>query len=139
MFLNEAFISEKDSSKTSKYSVVVNGHEKGRFKSSGIIASTGTGSSGWLYGAKRMTSFNVHDIIETLKTESQSSQENMERINQSSETLYLEDELANQISSETHFKADCDKIYYYVREPNESTNNEGFCTKLELESELNDG
>ena len=39
----------------------------GRFKSSGIIISTGTGSSGWLYGAKRITAVSVEDIIEELK------------------------------------------------------------------------
>jgi len=40
----------------------VDGIDIGRFKSSGIIVSTGTGSSGWLYGAKRVTAQNVNLI-----------------------------------------------------------------------------
>ena len=55
LMLNEAFLAEKDSSKVSQYKVNVDGIDIGRFKSSGIIVSTGTGSSGWLYGAKRVT------------------------------------------------------------------------------------
>lgn len=67
LFLNEAFISEKDPSRTSCYSAKANDTNLGRFKSSGIIISTGTGSSGWLYSAKRITSYNVRNIIKELK------------------------------------------------------------------------
>ena len=62
--LNEVFMAEKDSSKISQYKVQVDGIDIGRFKSSGIIISTGTGSSGWLYGAKRVTAKNVQAIAE---------------------------------------------------------------------------
>lgn len=65
--LNEAFVSEKDPSKISMYSLSANDQSLGKFRSSGILASTGTGSSGWLYGAKRMTSYNVRAIINELK------------------------------------------------------------------------
>jgi len=34
-----------------------------------MIVSTGSGSSGWLYGAKRVTSFNVKAIMKELKTD----------------------------------------------------------------------
>ena len=61
--LNEAFMAEKNASQTSIYRLKTNGNDIGRFRSSGIIISTGTGSSGWLYGAKRVTTFNVKDII----------------------------------------------------------------------------
>ena len=67
LFINEAFISEKNSSMTSQFSAIANDVHLGKFKCSGIIVAAGTGSSGWLYGAKRMTSFNVHDIIRELK------------------------------------------------------------------------
>ena len=59
-------MAEKDSSKTSTYQINVDGMNLGRFKSSGVIVSTGTGSSGWLYGAKRVTNTNVKDIAKEL-------------------------------------------------------------------------
>ena len=40
--------------------------DMGKIRSSGIIISTGSGSSGWLYGAKRVTNRNVNDIIQEL-------------------------------------------------------------------------
>lgn len=66
LMLNELFMAEKDSSKTSTYQINVDGMNLGRFKSSGVIVSTGTGSSGWLYGAKRVTNTNVKDIAKEL-------------------------------------------------------------------------
>lgn len=50
--LNEVFAAEKDVSCTSMYKIQVDGKNMGKFKSSGIMISTGTGSSGWLYSAK---------------------------------------------------------------------------------------
>jgi hypothetical protein len=35
----------------------------GKYKSSGIIISTGTGSTGWLYSAKRLTEINVERAL----------------------------------------------------------------------------
>ena len=43
---------EIDPSKVSNYRLTVDERELGRFKSSGIIISTGTGSTGWLHSAK---------------------------------------------------------------------------------------
>ena len=64
--LNELFLAEKDASKTSIYKMSVDGIKFGTFKSSGVIVSSGTGSSGWLYGAKRVTNNNVKDIAREL-------------------------------------------------------------------------
>lgn len=50
--LNEVFAAEKDVSCTSMYRINVDGRDMGKFKSSGIIIATGTGSSGWLYSAR---------------------------------------------------------------------------------------
>lgn len=50
--LNEIFAAEKDVSCTSMYRITVDGRDMGKFKSSGIIIATGTGSSGWLYSAR---------------------------------------------------------------------------------------
>ena len=64
--LNELFLAERDVSKTATYKVKADGVDVGRFRSSGILVSTGTGSSGWLYGAKRVTVNNVLDIAKEL-------------------------------------------------------------------------
>lgn len=55
LVLNEIFVAEKDTGKTSIYKLAVDGEDLGKFKSSGIIISTGTGSSGWLFSARRIT------------------------------------------------------------------------------------
>lgn len=60
--LNEVFAAEKDVSCTSMYKLQVDGKDMGKFKSSGIIISTGTGSSGWLYSARQITPHNVSII-----------------------------------------------------------------------------
>lgn len=50
--LNEVFCAERDVSSASRYCVQKDGIDLGVFKSSGLIVSTGTGSSGWLYAAR---------------------------------------------------------------------------------------
>lgn len=44
--------SEKDPSILSIYRLNVDGKDLGKFRSSGIIIATGTGSTGWLYSAR---------------------------------------------------------------------------------------
>lgn len=66
LMLNEMFMAEKDASKVSSYFLNANNIDIGKFKSSGIIISTGTGSSGWLYGAKRLSNTNVSDIAQKI-------------------------------------------------------------------------
>jgi NAD kinase len=53
--LNEIFIAEQDVGKTSTYKLIADGVDLGKFKSSGVILSTGTGSTGWLFSARRIT------------------------------------------------------------------------------------
>mgnify|MGYP001626820213 CR=1 FL=1 len=50
--LNETLAAEKDVSSASRYTVERDGQDLGLFKSSGIIISTGTGSTGWLYSVR---------------------------------------------------------------------------------------
>ena len=56
-------MAEKNASKTSMYQLKADKINMGKIRSSGIIISTGSGSSGWLYGAKRVTNRNVNDVI----------------------------------------------------------------------------
>jgi len=53
--LNEVFCAEADVSSASRYCITKDGVDLGVFKSSGLIVSTGTGSSGWLYSARQLT------------------------------------------------------------------------------------
>ena len=53
--LNEIFTAEKKVSEVSRYRIEKDGEDIGVFKSSGLIVSTGTGSSGWLYGVRQIT------------------------------------------------------------------------------------
>lgn len=66
LVLNEIFAAEKDTGKTSIYKLAVDNVELGKFKSSGIIISTGTGSSGWLFSARRITQSDVRTILNYL-------------------------------------------------------------------------
>ena len=66
--LNEVFAAEKDVSCTSMYRIEVDNKNMGKFKSSGIIISTGTGSSGWLYSARQITPHDVNLIKEIIGT-----------------------------------------------------------------------
>jgi len=66
LILNELFASEKDVGKTSIYRLKVDNKDLGKFKSSGIIISTGTGSSGWLFSARRITQSDVRTILNYL-------------------------------------------------------------------------
>lgn len=66
LVLNEIFAAEQDVGKASTYRLEVDGKDLGRFKSSGILVSTGTGSSGWLFSARRITQSDVWTILNYL-------------------------------------------------------------------------
>lgn len=63
LVLNEIFVAEQDTGKTSIYRLIVDNTYLGKFKSSGIIISTGTGSSGWLFSARRIATSDVRTIL----------------------------------------------------------------------------
>jgi len=66
LVLNEIFVAEADVGKTSIYKLGVDSRQLGKFKSSGLIISTGTGSSGWLLSARRITQYDVRTILNHL-------------------------------------------------------------------------
>ena len=57
--LNEIFVAEENIGKTSVFHFNADGKFVGKFKSSGMLIATGTGSTGWLYAAKRLTEKDV--------------------------------------------------------------------------------
>lgn len=64
--LNEIFVAEENVSQTSIFRLNVDGDYIGKFKSSGMIIATGTGSTGWLYSAKRFTELDVKRALANL-------------------------------------------------------------------------
>lgn len=52
----------------------VDGQFLGKFKSSGLIIATGTGSTGWLYSAKRFTELDVMRALSNLGAHGESAQ-----------------------------------------------------------------
>ena len=50
--LNEIFLAERDMASASRYRLITDGQNLGMFKSSGLLVSTGVGSTGWLYAAR---------------------------------------------------------------------------------------
>ena len=57
--LNEVFVAEKNVGASSIYRLKADGSYVGKFKSSGLLMCTGTGSTGWLQSAKRTTDADV--------------------------------------------------------------------------------
>jgi hypothetical protein len=74
--LNEVFVAEKDIASASRYRLVPDGRDLGMFKSSGLIACTGIGSSGWLFSAKHITSTKIQAIIDKIGTQFSSGTNN---------------------------------------------------------------
>ena len=134
-------MAEKNASKISSYKVKADGIDIGRFKSSGIIISTGTGSTGWLYGAKRVTAKEIQMIAqEIIKRHTGDQNEALKSLKNQIEDNFFSEEVANQMSKDTQFSQESKRMYYYVREPyNNSQNSEGYARSLEVQSELLDG
>lgn len=64
--LNEIFVAEENVSQTSIFRLVADGNFLGKFKSSGLLIATGTGSTGWLYSARRFTEIDVQRALRNL-------------------------------------------------------------------------
>lgn len=113
------------------YKLIVDGIDMGKFKSSGIIISTGTGSSGWLYSARQITYHDVGIIQKIIGVD-----ENSDLVNENLSAL---------ISSNNVFPYDSNQLYYFVREgyvsdPASYTwRAEGLCKKIKVISEMIDG
>jgi NAD+ kinase len=102
LVLNEIFVAEQDTGKTSIYRLIVDNIYLGKFKSSGMIISTGTGSSGWLFSARRITQSDVRTILNQL-----GNSDNQELV---------EEHFAKTVSMQTLFPPEDERFYYFVRE-----------------------
>ena len=126
--LNEVFVAEKNVGNVSVFRTKVDGNYLGRFKSSGLIISTGTGSTGWLYSAMRYTEDEVNMSLKMLG------------FNEPYECVKA---LCADLSKNIKFSQDMDALYYYIREPILQEGFEhhwqGFGKHVEYSSELIDG
>ena len=100
--LNEIFVAEENVSQTSIFRLKVDGDFAGKFKSSGLIIATGTGSTGWLYSAKRFTELDVKRALANL-----GAHDEPEAVTQ---------HIAQTLSDQTILEPSCETMYFYVRE-----------------------
>jgi len=127
--LNEVFVSERNVGASSIYRLKADGQYIGKFKSSGLLMCTGTGSTGWLQSAKRTTD---GDVLAGL-----------DHLGFSREGEAVVHGIALDLSKRTAFDLSRPELFYYVREPQISGDYErhaqGFAKNLEFVSELYDG
>ncbi|KAG1714008.1 NAD kinase 2, mitochondrial [Nymphon striatum] len=65
--LNEVFIGESLSSRTSYYEVSVNGSDFTKQRSSGLTVSTGTGSTSWHLNTNMLTRQDIFELLKIIK------------------------------------------------------------------------
>ena len=100
--LNEVFCSESEISQASRYRIEKDNIDLGIFRSSGLIVSTGTGSTGWLYAIRQITAPMLAEVQKTLGTLNIN-----EKVNE---------ELAKKISDGSVFGRSEDRMYFTSRE-----------------------
>ncbi|VDL76704.1 unnamed protein product [Nippostrongylus brasiliensis] len=66
--LNEVFVGEDEAAKVSTYSISIDDSPMVKQKSSGLIVSTGTGSTSWYYGMNRVEEQTVSAILEAMQS-----------------------------------------------------------------------
>ena len=64
--LNEVFFSEKDPSRPSVHCVSVDDEEKEKYRSSGVLICTGSGSTAWMKNATSLTEEQVASVLAEL-------------------------------------------------------------------------
>ena len=126
--LNEVFAAEKNVGHSSIYRLKADDIYMGKFKSSGVLIATGTGSTGWMQSAKRTSYGDVDGVLRHLGF---------------SENEHTISAIADEMSQKTRFDENLPQCYYYVREPQSREGYEngcqGFAKKVEFLGELFDG
>ncbi|KZC10879.1 NAD kinase domain-containing protein 1, partial [Dufourea novaeangliae] len=133
--LNEVFMAETLSARTSDLLIKVNNDEKYHLvKSSGLCVSTGTGSTSWHKSINSVNPQIVKEILNVINEKRQFSKEEIESI-------------CTTFNSSLHFKPEEPKLCYAVRDMivtdiwpvPKCLNSRGFCTKLTVRSQCFDG
>ena len=92
LVLNEVFTAEKDVAGASRYRIRQDAIDMGVFKSSGLIISTGTGSTGWLFSSRQITPAKIDSLAKMM--------------GQGEINYVVNAEIANKLSNETKFPVD---------------------------------
>jgi len=125
--LNEVFTAEADVGHTSTFALRVDNQVYEQFKSSGIIISTGTGSTGWLYSAKSLDFTDISKVAQILGIKDIPDAKKQE--------------IRREVNSHIPFPVDSNQVYYYVkditgfqRDFRDLNEYQGFCNVLECTS-----
>ncbi|CAD6199460.1 unnamed protein product [Caenorhabditis auriculariae] len=132
--LNEVFVGENEAAKVSTYNISIDDQNMVKQKSSGLIVTTGTGSTSWYLGMNRVEEATVTSLIEVLQGMG------MEVPNSRS----IVSEVVNRYNGKIPFEPDHPNFAFSIREPifNATFNRtatRGYARKIRLESRCSDG
>ncbi|KJH45459.1 NAD(+)/NADH kinase [Dictyocaulus viviparus] len=133
--LNEVFIGENEAAKVSTYSISIDDQPMVKQKSSGLIVSTGTGSTSWYYGMNRVEEQSVSAILEAMQSLGVEVKANMRE---------LAGEIAKKINDKIAFEPSHPNFAYSIREPIfnatfKRTSVRGFARRIWLKSKCSKG
>ncbi|EFP04543.1 hypothetical protein CRE_31199 [Caenorhabditis remanei] len=132
--LNEVFIGEDEAAKVSTYNISIDDSQTVKQKSSGLIVSTGTGSTSWYLGMNRIDENATTSVLEAL----QSLGINVPI------TQNLVEKVMTTVNERIPFEPDHSSFAFSIREPifNDTykrTATRGFAQKICLESRCSNG
>lgn len=132
--LNEVFIGEDEAAKVSTYNISIDDVQTVKQKSSGLIVSTGTGSTSWYLGMNRIDENATMGVLEAL----QSLGINVPI------TRNLVEKVVNTVNEKIPFEPDHPSFAFSIREPifnatYKRTATRGFARKIRLESRCTNG
>ncbi|KAJ1347995.1 hypothetical protein KIN20_003201 [Parelaphostrongylus tenuis] len=133
--LNEVFVGENEAAKVSTYSISIDDQPMIKQKSSGLIVSTGTGSTSWYYGMNRVEEQSVAAILEAMQSLGVEVKANMRE---------LAGEIAKKMNDKIVFEPNHPNFAYSIREPvfnatYKRTNVRGFARRIRLKSKCSKG
>ncbi|KAF1759076.1 hypothetical protein GCK72_015536 [Caenorhabditis remanei] len=132
--LNEVFIGEDEAAKVSTYNISIDDSQTVKQKSSGLIVSTGTGSTSWYLGMNRIDENATTSVLEAL----QSLGINVPI------TRNLVEKVVTTVNEKIPFEPDHPSFAFSIREPifnatYKRTATRGFARKIRLESRCTNG
>ncbi|VDO56747.1 unnamed protein product [Haemonchus placei] len=133
--LNEVFVGEDEAAKVSTYAISIDDQPMVKQKSSGLIVSTGTGSTSWYYGMNRVEDQGVAAILEAAQGMGVEIKANMRE---------LAGEIAKKLNDKIAFEPNHPNFAFSIREPIfnatfKRTPVRGFARRIRLKSKCSKG
>ncbi|EGT56121.1 hypothetical protein CAEBREN_24003 [Caenorhabditis brenneri] len=133
--LNEVFIGEDEAAKVSTYNISIDDSPTVKQKSSGLIVSTGTGSTSWYLGMNRIDENTAVSVLDALVALG---------INVPANNRGLVEKVVNTVNEKIPFEPDHPSFAFSIREPifnatYKRTATRGFANKIRLESRCTNG